>query len=207
MTGETATVRGYPGLWILVIGFGLMLVAACAVSTEVTKTSRSSIEQQLLVSSLERGFRSLNIERLNGATVSVEFFGLTSDKDFAKEFLTAWLQAQQVQIVASPREAQVRLKVFAPVLAVDQAQSFVGSPSFTVPILGMTIPEIALFRTVRHSGYVALEAYIIDEDSGTLIEKSPTAIGRSDYTDYTVLILLHFTNTDLKNDKWDWGGF
>ena len=103
----------------------------------MTKTSRSSIEQQLLVSSLERGFDRLNTQRLNGASVSVEFFGLTPDKDFAKEFLIAWLQAHQVQIVTEPRQAQVRLKVFAPVLAVDQAQSFVGAPSFTVPFLGV----------------------------------------------------------------------
>ena len=99
------------------------------------------------MSSLERGFDRLNTQRLNGATVSVEFFGLTSDKDFAKEFLTAWLQTHQVQIVADPRQAQVRLKAFAPVLAVDQAQSFVGSPSFTVPFLGITMSEIPLFRT------------------------------------------------------------
>ncbi|MGN6720308.1 MAG: hypothetical protein ACTHLX_23310 [Candidatus Binatia bacterium] len=185
----------------------LMFVAACAVSTQVTKTSRSSIEQQLLVSSLERGFDRLNTQRLNGASVSVEFFGLTPDKDFAKEFLIAWLQAHQVQIVTEPRQAQVRLKVFAPVLAVDQAQSFVGAPSFTVPFLGVTMPEIPLFRTIRHSGHVALETYFIDEDSGTLIEKGATAIGHSEYNDYTILILLHFTNTDLEKDKWDWGGF
>jgi hypothetical protein len=111
-----------------------------------------------------------NTQRLNGATVSVEFFGLTSDKDFAKEFL-------------------------------------VGSPSFTVPFLGIMMPEIPLFRTVRHSGHVALETYFIDEDSGRLIEKGATAIGHSEYNDYTILILLHFTNTDLEKDKWDWGGF
>jgi hypothetical protein len=117
------------------------------------------------------------------------------------------LQAHQVQIVTEPRQTQVRLKVFAPVLAVDQAQSFVGAPSFTVPFLGITMPEIPLFRTIRHSGHVALETYFIDEDSGTLIEKGATAIGHSEYNDYTILILLHFTNTDLEKDKWDWGGF
>jgi len=205
--GETTMIRRHWAFKISITGFVLIFVAACAVSTQVTRTSRSSIEQQLLVSSLERGFDRLNTEPLNGATVSVEFFGLTSDKDFAKEFLTAWLQAHQVQIVTEPRQAQVRLKVFAPVLAVDQAQSFVGAPSFTVPFLGITMPEIPLFRTVRHSGHVALETYFIDEDSGTLIEKGATAIGHSEYNDYTILILLHFTSTDLEKDKWDWGGF
>jgi hypothetical protein len=37
------------------------------------------------------------------------------------------------------------------------------------------MPEIPLFRTVRHSGHAVLETYLIDEDSGTLIEKGATA--------------------------------
>ena len=45
-----------------------------------------------------------------------------------KEFFTAWLQGQQVQIATDPKQAQLQLKVFAPVLAVDQGQSFVGAP-------------------------------------------------------------------------------
>jgi len=49
------------------------------------------------------------------------------------------------------------------------------------------MPEIPPFRTVRHSGHAVLETYLINEDSGTLIEKgaratafstSPTAILR-----------------------------
>ena len=44
-----------------------------------------------------------------------------------KELFTAWLQGQQVQIATDPKQAQLQLKVFAPVLAVDQGQSFVVS--------------------------------------------------------------------------------
>lgn len=131
------------------IAFGILLlcsvsflVGGCAVSPQITNTPRSSIEQELLVSSLERGFETLEKQHLAGATVTVDFYGLTPDKDFAKEFLIAWLQAHQVHIVNDPKEAQLRVKVFAPVLGVDQAQSFIGTPSFTVPFLGVTIPEI-----------------------------------------------------------------
>jgi hypothetical protein len=113
----------------------LVLLAGCAVSTLVTNTPRSSIEQQLLVRSLERALATLDIRQLQGKSVTIDFYGLTPDKDFAKEFLTAWLQGQHVRTVTDPKEAQLRLKVFASVLGVDQGQSFVGSPSFTVPIM------------------------------------------------------------------------
>ncbi|TMB67799.1 MAG: hypothetical protein E6J54_19310 [Deltaproteobacteria bacterium] len=120
----------------------VVLFAGCAVTTQVTNTQRSSIEQQLLVSSLERALVTLNTQGFKGKTVTVDFYGLTPDRDFAREFVTAWLQAQQVQVVTDPKQAQLRLKVFAPVLAVDQGQSFVGAPSFTVPLMGFAVPEI-----------------------------------------------------------------
>jgi len=138
--------------------FVSMLISGCAFSTQVTNTPRSSIEQGLLITSLERGLARLDTKHLKGATVAVEFYGLTSDKDFAREFLTAWLQSNQVQIVTNPRAAQLRLKVFVPVFAVDQAQSSIGSPSFTVPFLGITIPKISLFKIVRQVAILPLKA-------------------------------------------------
>jgi len=196
------------------MAFGILILCSvcfglegCAVSPQITNTPRSSIEQELLVSSLERGFETLDTQRLAGATVVVDFFGLTPDKDFAKEFLIAWLQSHQVRIVTDPNEAQLRVKVFAPVLGVDQAQSFIGTPAFTVPFLGVTIPEIALFRDVRHMGHAALETYTIEEDGGKFLVKSPPAMGRSEYDDYTILIVIHFTRSDMEKREWDWTAF
>jgi hypothetical protein len=194
-------------LGILLLCSVSFLVGGCAVSPQITNTPRSSIEQELLVSSLERGFETLETQHLAGATVTVDFYGLTPDKDFAKEFLIAWLQAHQVHIVNDPKEAQLRVKVFAPVLGVDQAQSFIGTPSFTVPFLGVTIPEIPLFRDVRHVGHAALESYTLEEDGGKFLDRSPTAMGQSTYDDYTVLIIIHFTRSDMEKSKWDWTAF
>jgi len=194
-------------LGILLLCSVSFLVGGCAVSPQITNTRRSSIEQELLVSSLERGFETLETQHLAGATVTVDFYGLTPDKDFAKEFLIAWLQAHRVHIVTDPKEAQLRVKVFAPVLGVDQAQSFIGTPSFTVPFLGVTIPEIPLFRDVRHVGHAALESYTLEEDGGKSLDRSPPAMGQSAYDDYTVLIIIHFTRSDMDKSKWDWTAF
>ena len=98
----------------------LALLAGCGISTQITNTQRSSIEQQLLVRSLERALAALDVRQLRGKIVSVDFYGLTPDKDFAKEFFTAWLQGQQIQIATDPKAAQLHLKVFASVLGVDQ---------------------------------------------------------------------------------------
>ena len=184
-----------------------LLLAGCAASAQITNTPRSSIEQELLVRALDRAMAKLDVQQLTDKTVAIEFYGLTPDKDFAKEFLITWLQAHQIHIVADPKEAQLRVKVFAPVLGVDQAQSFVGTPSFTVPFLGVTIPEIPLFRDVRHIGHAAVESYTIEEDGGKFLDKSPKAVGQSEYDDYTVLIIIHFTRNDMEKRGWDWTAF
>lgn len=90
---------------ILILCSVSFLAEGCALSPQITNTPRSSIEQELLVSSLERGFESLDTQHLAGATVIVDFYGLTPDKDFAKEFLIAWLQAHQVHIVTDPKDS------------------------------------------------------------------------------------------------------
>jgi hypothetical protein len=182
----------------------LTLLTGCAVSTQVGTTARSSIEQRLLITSFERALATLDTHEFTGKTVTVDFFGLTADKDFAKELFTAWLQEQQVQVTTDPKQAQLHLKVFAPVLAVDQGDSFVGAPAFTVPVLGFVMPEISLFKNARHSGHAAVEIFAIDSDTGKFVDKTPPAIGETNYNDYTVLIVIHFTRSDMDPRKWDW---
>jgi hypothetical protein len=184
------------------------LLAGCAASAQITNTPRSSIEQRLLVSSFDRALDAMDVQKFKGKIVTVDFYGLTPDKDFAKELLIAWLQAQGVEMATDPKKAEVHLKVFAPALAVDQAQTFVGTPGFTVPILGIVIPEISLYKNVQHSGHTEVQIYAIDQDSGKFIAKSAPAIGATQYDDYTVLIVIHFTRSDIEDkaqkQKWGW---
>ena len=189
----------------LSLGLLFCAVAGCAISSQITKTQRSSIEQALLIRALERAMTGLDTQKLKDKTVAVDFYGLTADKDFAKEYFTAWLQSQRVPVAADPKQAQLRLKVFASVLAVDQGQSFVGAPSFTVPLVGLAFPEIPLFKNVEHSGHAELKVSMTDGQTGEFIDESPATVGKSQHNDYTVLIVIHFTRSDLEKQKWDLG--
>ncbi|HEY1236268.1 MAG TPA: hypothetical protein VGH22_23010 [Candidatus Binatia bacterium] len=189
-----------PCWWIL-----FLLLTGCAASAQITNTSRSSIEQELLVRALDRAMAKLDVQQLIGKTVAIEFYGLTPDKDFAREYFTAWLQAQRVRVTSDSRLAQLKLKVFASVLAVDQGQSFLGSPSFTVPIIGFGVPEIPLFKNIEHSGHAELKMSVADAHSGDFVGASVPATGTTTHDDYTLLIIIHFTRTDLEKQQWDLG--
>ena len=108
------TLSGLPILSLFV------MLTGCAISTQISNTQRSSVEQRLLVRSFERALGTLDTQELKGKTVVVDFHSLSPDNDFMKEFFTAWLQGQEVEIATDPKQAQLHLKVFAPVLAVDQ---------------------------------------------------------------------------------------
>jgi hypothetical protein len=76
-----------PGIGLVAIALlcSAAVFAGCSVSTRVTSTSRSSIEQRLLVRSVERAFSHLSTERLKGKAVALDVYGLTGDRDFVKE--------------------------------------------------------------------------------------------------------------------------
>jgi hypothetical protein len=174
-----------------------VLLMGCAASTQITNTPRSSIEQRLLVRSLERAMGALDIEALRGKTVTVDLYGLTPDKDFAREFCTARLQGEQVRVITDPDRADLRLKIIASVLGVDKGQSFLGLPTVTVPFLGFTTPEIPLFKSMRHHGEAEIQVYALDARNGELASKSSVENGQAAYDQYTVLIVINFTQSDI----------
>ncbi len=187
-------------LWLA--GLGL---SGCAVTAQITNTPRSTVEQQLLARALERAMANLDVSAFAGKTVFVEFAGLTPDKDFAREYFIAWLESRQARVTANPAQAELRLKVIASVIGVDQGQNFIGSPAFTVPLIGFTVPEIAVFKDVKHNGYAELKIFAIDAASGNFVSESAPAVGKSNHDDFTLLIVVHFTRTDLEKEKWDLG--
>ena len=180
-------------------------LTACAPTAQITSTARSSIEQQLLVRALERAMAGIDTQKLTAKTVAVEFYGLTPDKDFAREYFTAWLESHRIRISSDPKRTQLRLKVFASVLAVDQGRLFLGAPSFTVPLLGFSMPEISVYKNIAHSGHAEIKVSIVDAQTGEFVDAITPNIGKSRHDDYTVLIVVHFTRSDLEKETWSFG--
>ena len=180
-------------------------LAGCAPTAQITNTARSSMEQQLLVRALERAMAGIDTQKLTAKTVTVEFYGLTPDKDFAKEYFTAWLESHRIRIASEPKLARLRLKVFASVLAVDQGRLFVGAPSFTVPLLAFSMPEIPVYKNVEHSGHAEIKISITDAKSGEFVDAIRPIVGKSRHDDYTFLIVVHFTRSDLEKETWSFG--
>ncbi len=171
-----------------------LLVAGCG-SARVTLKARSGLEQQLLVRALERAVARLDLSRLVGKPVALDLFALTEDKAFAKEFVTARLEQRGVQVVADAAKADLRLKILASVLGVDRSETLLGVPAFTVAVV--TVPELALFKWVRYQGLSEVEILVFDGRSDRFVDAVPAGVGKAMYDEFTVLILISFTRSDL----------
>ena len=169
--------------------------AACT-TARVTATERSSIEQRLLVRSLERAAAQLDATSLVGPRVRIELFTLTRDGYFAREFLRARLETRGVRFVAPGEDADVVIQLFTAALAVDTADTLVGLPAMQAPILAVPIPEIALFKLERSRGRVEVQTYTYDRD-GRLLTRLGDAKGEARYDRLTLLIFITFSVTDL----------
>jgi len=169
--------------------------AACT-TARVTATERSSIEQRLLVRSLERAAAELDATSLVGPRVRIELFTLTKDAYFAREFLRARLETRGVRVAGPGDDADVVIQLFTAALAVDTADTLVGLPAMQAPILGVPTPEIALFKLERSRGRVEVQTYTYDRD-GRLVSRLHDAKGEARYDRFTLLIFITFTMTDL----------
>jgi hypothetical protein len=189
-------VMGLPPRVLLVFLLSLAALGGCT-TRQVTVTDRSAVEQELLVRSLERAIHDLDLTALQGRTVTLDLFGLTRDQSFAREFLAARLQQRGVHVTGVTEEADIRLRAFATVLGVDQGETLLGIPQMAVPLVGIPIPEIALFKWTRNRGAAEVQLFAYERPTGRFLARVPDVTGASKFDRFTILILVNFTVTDL----------
>jgi hypothetical protein len=170
-------------------------LGGCAMTP--TATVRSVIEQRLLSRSLERALAQIDVEPFKGKRVFLDLTALTADQIYARTYVEAELRQRGVQIVRDASESEVRIQVMAPGLGVDQGETLIGVPATAVPLLSISIPEIALFKWIRHRGLTEVKFYAYDNKDGRPFEVAPSAIGHSRYSQFIVLLIIRFTSDDL----------
>ena len=192
MSGRPLVVRGAT---LAIVSLAAGFFATGCTTVRVTATERSSIEQRLIVRSLERAAARLDITPLVGRSVRLELFTLTKDETFAREFLRTRLEGRGLHIVSAP-PADLTLRVFTAALAVDTADTLVGLPAMQAPVLAVPIPEIALFKWERSRGHAELQSYVYDT-TGRLLGHVQDVLGQTKWDRIKVLIFISFTVTDI----------
>ncbi len=175
-----------------------LLLTGCGFSTEVPSSKPSGLEQMLVVSSLERATAKLRLDRYRGKRVYVDFFSQVKDDRFIRGYITTMLRKEGAEVVDDAKKADLILKTFATVVGIDTAVRLFGLSEVTTPLVGMTVPEIALYKSINERGYSDLRIFAFDGRTGRFLsEESPRAVGKSNYDQYTLLIVIKFSVTDV----------
>jgi hypothetical protein len=182
-----------------------LLVAGCS-TRQFTISERSAVEQELIVRALERAVARLDTHALAGHRVTLDLHGLTKDAAFAKAFVGARLAARGVTVAADAAHADRRLEVFASILGIDRGESFLGIPAVQVPVFAVPIPEIPIFKWVRNRGRAEVQVYAYDAASGRFVDRIPDGVGRSKFDEFTLLLVLSFSVSDLDERPGEAGG-
>ena len=180
----------------MVAVYGALLLAGCASATIIHPTSPSATSQLLVFRALERAVARLDLTGLRGRRIALEVISQLYDHYFAAAYLETWLRAHGVTVVSASPDR--RLQVYLLTLGTDQGQTFVGIPPLQIPVLSIPIPEIAIFKWVRSRGRADMRVYAFDPVSGAFQEMLPETTGRSKFDDFTILIVVGFTVTDIE---------
>jgi hypothetical protein len=174
-----------------------ILIAGCAVSTRVTPDS--GVGQQLLFRSLERAVAGLDGSRFSANQVAVDVFTLSDDRTrtFAREFLIARLKEQGLHIVPYNEGADLRFVVFLSVFGLDEDETLLGLPAFVAPLMGVTVPELAAYKSARNRGVAEVQLYAFDGRTGEFAGKTPVSVGHAMYDQHKALIVVNFTRSDI----------
>jgi hypothetical protein len=186
--------RSEPARYVSAV-LACLLLGGCSLSPVPKPTEPSGVTQQLMMRSLERALAKLDLEALQGRTVSVEVFHHGGPEALVKEFIVAWLRAHGVRTVSTSPDLKV--KAFSGVLGTDTDYTLFGIPSFQAPVFNVPVPEIAIFKWQRNHGVAEVRLYEFDGKTDAFVHAPPLATGRAKLDKYTILILFGYTSTDV----------
>ncbi|MDK2744259.1 MAG: hypothetical protein NDI90_15235 [Nitrospira sp. BO4] len=192
------------------------LVTGCALEQEVSRTSRTAVEQVLLTQAVEQALKNLTIRLPEGVHVDVDATGLDSapsrprmtngeggvidrpsrDVLYIRDAVAAELGRQGYRISARDI-APYTVHVMAESFGTMQGMTFVGMPPVQSVLIPFSLPELTIYKNQSQSGYVRLHMDVVDNRTGEFLGTTAKLVGRAFYNQYTVLIFANWHRTDV----------
>lgn len=180
------------------IFIALMLLSACGVTRDSSKSPRAATEQLLLSQAVERSLEDISVPMLKDATVVMEVAGLTSDQFYVRDTVAGHLaRTQGVRIMDRRDQAKYVVRVMIQSLGTELDQSFFGMPQVQGGLIPIALPELPLYKFIRQIGYVRYSMNIYETATGKLALATPWYTKTAAWRQYTILIFLTFRTSTL----------
>jgi hypothetical protein len=184
----------------MICSASITFLIGCSTTHRTTQSTRTAVEQLLISESAIRSLPKKSNEPLpipSGSRVTLNTSGLTPDHALLQEILTGWLGQQGYLIQKDKKNATYRIDVIVNAIGTEEDGTFIGLPPIQSQIIPFSLPELAIYKSENQTGYVKFNMNIFEELTGKFVGSSPNFLADSYYNNYTVLLLLSFSSTNL----------
>ena len=182
--------------------FGVMTalaVAAGCTTYRESNTVRTPEEQILLSKAVDYALAGMKHSQLAGQKTFLDVSSLECvDKPYVVDALRQNLSASGARLVDKAEDAEFMVSARAGMLATQAGSALFGLPALRIPIpmVGTTeSPEVALFKWVKQDGMAKLCVSVYGKDKQ--LAGSHEGVGHTRYGRWTVLLLIHWHNTNV----------
>ncbi|UJS18725.1 MAG: hypothetical protein L3J17_06640 [Candidatus Jettenia sp.] len=206
----------------------ILFFGGCMGTPRVTDPKETAVEQLLLSTAADRALMGISLKKLEGKKVFVEERSLEGADDVYLKYKEVFLETHGFEhaekayviglvsillgkhgafIVEDKKEAEVIAAITTGALSIDRADSFVGVPSFTLPIPlagNLGTPEIAFYKAIKQSGIAKFAINIYDKFTGEQLLAVGPISGFAYLNFRKVFFFFSFHTTDIPEKKKWW---
>jgi hypothetical protein len=184
-------------------GLLVMLVLGGCSTTRLTEPPQTATEELLVSTAVDHAVAELHPTLPPGSKVFVDpqyFTDAALYQKYAVDAVRDQLLRQGVHLVDDRKTADVIVEMRSGAQSIDHHTFLIGIPAIPIPIPltgTVTTPQIALFERDRQTGIAKLAITGYGTKDGGLIASTGPVFATSDKSDYTVLLFISWTSSDL----------
>jgi hypothetical protein len=151
----------------------LHVASGCAFSTRV-QTPRSSWDQILATTAIDRALMQLEWPKVDGKSVFVEIGppGDVLDDLYLQRSIEVILANRGAQIAKNVESAEYRLSCLVGAIGLDIGGRFLGIMGASGGLIPFTIPELAFYKNTLRRGVAKTEIFLVDLETNEIVHHS-----------------------------------
>lgn len=185
-----------------------LTLTACS-SRRETEPPRSATEQLLFSTAADRAADKLAFNLQPGTRVFVDPANVEGvDSKYLLSAIRDRILRRGGELTDKKDDAELVVEPRIGAISVDADRTLFGTPAIPVPLVGLQVPEVALFKRSHQQGVIKVAATAYNAKTGRLVQSLDPVYGFSNRKDWTALIFFSWGSTDLmpEEDKKDWIG-
>ena len=183
----------------IIVSLVCFLGVGCTFSRR-TQLPRSASQQIHATQAVVRALKQFKFPDIKGKKVLVHVGapGDAVDTEFLRTAVQVEVFEEQARVVMAPEKADLVLAVVVGAMGLNIRGRFLGIEGTAGGgFIPFTIPQLALYKHTRTSGFAQAEFVLADLESGEIIDRSDPVEGNTRGDSTTLFMVFSWDNSDI----------